>query len=373
MKEIKDKLKDINQAWESYFWNYGFCKAEINFETQGKINYYADIFNYLKDTLPFIDEVKYFPDFNKSVFQATGIMQTIYAQQDLINEILYIFKLQASSQEDKNPNRKIRNELIGHPIRRKPVGRELISSIFLGRYFSNGMINYILYSVDHNFVGKDTYHRLDEIIERHKRFLNKYLTLIWNKVTTVLVRFKKGLTELKRIVDLKVPFKRILDIVEHRFEAIFKTETIFKKEGLLYFLDNLSTHARYRHSISLFAKSLSDSLTESIDTINQLIGNKEKNRKDKLDATNELVTFNVNIIDENHTDFIFDSKDHLGYEFSKLFDKHPIYNIEHFKSEFQDIEILQELNNMELNFENDLEYYCSYEYLRKLLTDKGFL
>jgi hypothetical protein len=250
MKEIEDKLKHINEAWENYFCNYRVCKSEINFETQGKINYYADIFNYLRDTLPFIENVSYFDDFNSSVFQATGIMQTIYAQQDLIDEILYIFKIQISSQQDKNPNRTIRNELIGHPIRRKAIGRDLISSIFLGRYFSKGTINYILYSVDNDFVGKDTYHSLDQIIERHHRFLNKYLTLIWGKIIVVLGRFMKNLTELKLLIVSGIPFKNILDLVEHRFEAIFKSEITFKKENLLYYLDNLSTHARYRYSIS---------------------------------------------------------------------------------------------------------------------------
>lgn len=87
----------------------------------------------------------------------------------------------------------------------------------------------------------------------------------------------------------------------------------------------------------------------------------------------ELVTFNINIVNGNQTNLVSDSKDHLRYEFSKLFDKHPIYNIEHFKNEFQDIEIMQELNNMAFNYNNDPEYYCSYEYLRKLLMDKGFL
>ncbi|MDN3579402.1 hypothetical protein [Mucilaginibacter flavus] len=373
MIRIEEKLKTINEAWEIYFCNYRFCKSKINFETQSKINYYADIFNYLRDTLPFVQNIEYFKDFNYSVFQATGVMQTIYAQQDLIDEILYIFKEQPSSQEDKNPNRTIRNELIGHPIRRKPVGRELISSIFLGQFFSNGTINYILYSVDNDFKGKDTYHSLSEIIERHKDFLNKYLNILWEKIKVILVGFKKTLDELKKLVHSMIPFKNILDLVEHRFEAIFKSEKNFKKDALLYYFENSSTHPRYSHSIDLFIESLKESLCETIDTIEKFTKVENDKSPQRLVGNDELITFTVDIVDGDQADVVHDFKALLNYEFSKLFDRHPIYDIEYFKSEFRDIEIIEELQNMEINYSNDIEYYCSYEYLQKLLTSKNLL
>ncbi len=47
-----------------------------------------------------------------------------------MDELLYIFKLQHSEMADKEPNRTVRNELVGHPIRRKPNDGPLISSVY---------------------------------------------------------------------------------------------------------------------------------------------------------------------------------------------------------------------------------------------------
>jgi hypothetical protein len=106
-------------------------------------------------------------------------MQIIYVHQDLIDELLYIFKLSASSKEDKNPNRNIRNELVGHPIRRK---KELVSSVLFDVFNrSNKELRYTKYSKEKDFKADLLVYDIENIIKRHQQFLNKYLDEIIKK------------------------------------------------------------------------------------------------------------------------------------------------------------------------------------------------
>src|SRR5438045_3034682 len=130
MNEVNDTLDKITTSWNHYFWKNKFCQNRINFTSEIKTNYYGDILSYFNDTLALLTDINPKKEFNKSIFQTIGVLQLIYTQQDLIDELLYIFKLPQSTKGDKNPNRDIRNELIGHPIRRKPKDNELISSVF---------------------------------------------------------------------------------------------------------------------------------------------------------------------------------------------------------------------------------------------------
>jgi hypothetical protein len=69
--------------------------------------------------------------------------------------------------------------------------------------------------------------------------------------------------------------------------------------------------------------------------------------------------------DANQKDF--------DYKLGKLYEKeNRESNISYFKNIFRnDSEIIEELENMEVNLYNNLEYYCSYEYLTYLISNKN--
>lgn len=167
MIDIKTKLDHITNAWNDFFLNYGECQKHIRFNEDVQTNYYGDILSYFNDTLDILETIKYSSDFNESILQAIGVLQIIFAQQDMMDELLYIFKTQASSGVNKSLNRTIRNQLIGHPIRKREG--KLMSSVFYTKEFSNGTLAYVLYSQTNNFRGEDVVHHLDEIILRHKK------------------------------------------------------------------------------------------------------------------------------------------------------------------------------------------------------------
>lgn len=77
-----------------------------------KINSYLN--NYLHDTLDLVKPFKKIKSDKDYISQIIVLLQVIYTQQDLIDELLHIFKLQNSKKEDKNPNRDIRKKGTGN-------------------------------------------------------------------------------------------------------------------------------------------------------------------------------------------------------------------------------------------------------------------
>jgi len=117
LNDLQQRIDRILRTWDNYFWEYDFLRKKINFTTELKTNCLADVLTYLDDTLPMTVGYEGNEDNANTLHNITGFLQLVYVQQDLIDEILRIFKLNKSVISDKDPNRKIRNELIWHPIR----------------------------------------------------------------------------------------------------------------------------------------------------------------------------------------------------------------------------------------------------------------
>ena len=179
MTEIKAMLEKITRVWNNYFLNFEFLQNQINYTEEVRTNYFGDILSYFNDTLELLTQRSQKDDYKSVLFHSTGLLQIIYVQQDLIDELLYIFKVEQGLQEDKEPNRSIRNELVGHPIRRKDGGKgEFISSAFYSYDLDPENIHYILYQKENGFTGLDKIYRVQDILSMHQIFLNKYLNTV---------------------------------------------------------------------------------------------------------------------------------------------------------------------------------------------------
>lgn len=366
METIDNQLEKITDAWNYYFLEYKFCQNQITFTEEIKTNYYGDILNYFNNTLINLSNLEYESTFEKSIFHSVGILQLIYAHQDLIDELLYIFNLPKSSKLDKNPNREIRNELIGHPIRRHPRTNEIISSVFFGREFKSGAIHYVLYDKGKIMSSKNMIYKIDDIIDRHKAFLEKYLGIILMKVKTILRRFQKKLAELLVLVNQGIEFSKIVKLVEQRFNKIDKDNYLFKSNILLECFMRQSEHPRYKNTIGLFITTLKEYLQGTIENIGEMFESPKK-----TDYSNPI---KIKIVRGNIESSKKSKQRELSYEFSKLFEGHPIFGIEYFKTKFKRSKVIMaELINMEENSSNILEFYSSYEYLRILLIKRRLL
>lgn len=366
MELIKFKLDKISKIWNHYFWNYKVLQKKINFNDEVKTNYYGDILAYFNDTfnLLYTNESS---QFDKNIFHYTGLLQIIYVQQDLMDELLFIFKLQAASLSDKNPNREIRNELIGHPIRRHKKGNELISSVIFSNKTSNDTLEYIVYSKSNNFKMKVVTYDTQTILNNHKAFLNKYFDAILNKICVHLNFYEKKLSEFEKSLGNNIAFEKVFRQTEILFEDILKFNHLYSKEYLLECYRRKQEHVRYKFVIDMFLKELLSHINETRNDISEFIKEKDLGPKKYKSIPIQEIYFD-SVISTKQKKI---KKTDYTYELGKLHEKHPIFTIDYFQDIFKtNKKIMAELDNMNSNFYNNLEYYSSYEYLRKLILKK---
>lgn len=365
---IENGLERMTDAWNHYFLENKFCQSKINYNDEVKTNYYGDILSYFNDTLSFLYVNQAHLGRKESVFNSISLLQIVYAQQDLMDELLYIFKLPASSKEDKNPNRSIRNELIGHPIRR--LNDELISSVFFGNEFRGNIIHYIIYSKDNGFKLEEKIMSVEKIIERHLDFLIKYIGIIISKIKIILNHLVKKINVILSMLNGNVNFLNLLTFIGHVYEKVFEDNRLFEPKLLKKIYKKIDNHPRYSNAINIFydtVRSYTEDAKKSIDSI----------ASSKVIQVEDVVvpriTFKIIKLKNAHAKMPAERR-YFDYEFSKLFEKHPIYEINYFIERFSsDTLIMEELQNMKKFIGDDLEYYSSYEYLRVLMTEKGLL
>lgn len=121
-EDLNYKLGKIGDLWNYFILEYKFFKNQIKFTEEIQTNYFGDILGYFKDTLDIIFNYKQSNSYSERFSNHIGLLQSIYVQQDFIEELLAIFKCSINKGDLKNDpnyliNREIRNELVGHPIR----------------------------------------------------------------------------------------------------------------------------------------------------------------------------------------------------------------------------------------------------------------
>ncbi len=373
---IEKKLDKIADIWNSFILEYKFCNSKIKYTEDIKSNYFGDILHYFSDTFYIIFKDSTPSNFLENFETSISFLQAIYVQQDFIEELLLIFKcnvLNGDLQLDKNYkiNRDIRNELVGHPIRKSKFLDQatnknklrLLSSALFSNHFTPGNISYIRYHRDNNYKQESISHAKKDILARHLAFLDRHFDIILNKLGSILKSFYKKIEEIEKVVD-NAPFEKVISVVSQSFEFTFHSEPLFKPNLLLEAYVKKDIHIRYSNAIEYFIAGLKTSINETKNTITGFLN------KDYLKPFEPAIPPGTPLKIKIQANPKVSVSYH--YELSKLSEKRKPIDFNFFASLLREKcrekhEVLRELDFMEINLENDLEYYCSYHHIKNLL------
>lgn len=384
MKEKIDKnLNDITEIWNQFIWKYKFCQSKIKFNEDAKSNYFGDIIRYFDDTFEMIYQRERKETFRENFKESVSFFQLIYIHQDFIEELLNLFGTGINKdklKEDINYslNREIRNELIGHPIRKKDIDgkNRLLSSTIFSNNLSFDYLRYIKYHREDDFEGTHLEYKFEEVLKRHEQFLMKFTEKILNKLWTVLRKFKKNILNLQSIYT-KIPFTSLIKLLSHSFEDIFEQSYVFQPNYLLEIYERRTENFRYQNVIDVFYFRLNISLNETRILLNEFLNEQRDEDKDYNSILNfdKLKKINLGQGESLRPIEEFNKKQSYPYALDKLFNKSKrrefgyfsgIIRAEHERSPRINIE----LDHMEKYIENDLEYYSGCLTLWRLLLVK---
>ncbi|MFH6991821.1 hypothetical protein [Flavobacterium sp. FlaQc-48] len=367
-EDVKYKLDQIANVWNHFILEYDFCTHKINFTPEVRTNYFGDILGYFQDTFDIIFDNRASKSYSDKFSNQISLLQSIYVQQDFIEELLIIFKCGIDKgilKKDSNYsiNREIRNELVGHPIRK--IKGKFISSCLFGYNGGSDKIVYLRYHKDNNYEFESMEFAVYDIILRHKLFLDKYFNRILNKLKSILLSFVKKIENLEALIGT-ISFNEILNILSAFYESIFKYDFIYDKESLLKIYARRDEHSRYQNLIDKFYSDLKSSLKEKKEYAITLF---EPKKVFDLSET-ERPLFDINKIEFTYVSGKTSLEDierpvTYHYELGKIATKRNPMDFNHFggclKRKCADNQIvINELEHMELNIYDEIEYYCAY-------------
>lgn len=370
MNTIRNKLNRINNIWSRYVLNYQCLQYHVAWDEEVRTNYFGDIIQYFNDTFDLIDRKPTNGDFQNSIFYATGLMQIIYVHQDLTDELLRIFKIEASSKEDKNPNRDIRNELIGHPVNKGKIDTvlKLKSTIFWCSDSTVENMHYIRYASENNYQGADKSYEVNTIIDAHHKYLNKYFDKIISKIKKPLQLYTKQLNNLEQLIYDESDFNKIVEITFQRYEYISLVFEHYNEAILKECYRRRDDHFRYQYAVDKFIADLSKCFYDTRIEIQKLITVIQL--EDEQTIETPMIEF-VPFDQKKHSKEYQKEQNNYKREL-ELFEKNPNVEIPYFIKKYSNNpEIVAELENMQNNMNNNLEYYCSFEYLSFLIANQN--
>lgn len=375
--DIEFKLDKISDIWNYFIWDYQYCSSKIKFDADIKTNYFGDILGYFQDTLDIVFETKKLPTEHSEKFSHTiSFLQAIYIQQDFVEEMLGIFKTGIDKGQLKNDhsysiNRDLRNELIGHPIRK--LGGKLISSTLFSYQASPNEIQYLRYHTDNNFKFESKTHSIADIRERHRTFLDKYFDSILLKLRSILDEYSKELQKLENVIE-KQDFPTVLKLVELYFEAIFESDFVYDKKSLLKIYELKAVHQRYSNFINRFYNDLKSAISEKRSSVHEIYNRKKIDYSVPSDKEMPKIeiTFSRSSVKEESNKPTIQS---YHYEIGKIATKRNPMDFDFFggllKGKCKDNGlVLNELNYMERNIDNEIEYYTSLRLICRELNEK---
>ena len=362
---VEDKLDRIADIWNYFIWDYKYCSKKIKFNEDVKTNYFGDILGYFKDTLDIVFTNTKYSNYTDKFSFTISFLQAVYIQQDFVQEMLEIFKTGIDKGTlKKDPtyyiNRDLRNELVGHPIRK--LEDNLISSTLFSYQANEDEIQYLRYHKDNNFKFESKTYKILEIQERHRQFLEKYFDEILLKLKLILDEYLLELDKLENVI-VKHDFKTVLKLVELYFEAIFKSDFVYDKGSLSKIYDRRNEHILYQNFIDKFYNDLRTAIIDKRSSVKDIFERKviDKTTFDSLSLPP------IEIVFENSRDTSEIEKPQkvsYHYEIGKIATKRNLQDFDFFggmlrrKCESNDL-VLSELEHMQHNIADEIEYYTS--------------
>jgi len=374
--KIDDKLERIADIWNYFILPHKFCSSKIKFNNDVKTNYFGDILGYFKDTMDIVFSDKKHSNYTDKFSFTISFLQAIYIHQDFMQELLEMFKTNIEKGALKlDPlyfvNRDIRNELVGHPIRK--FKGNLISSTLFSYEASEQEIQYLRYHKDNDFKFELKNFKILEIQESHQVFLEKYFDVILVKLKTILDDYLIEIDKVQNVIE-KGDFKIVLTLVELYFEAIFESDFIYDKASLIKIHDRKDEHIRYKNFIEKFNNDLKTSIIEKRDSLKNIF---ERQSVDYASFENTPLPSFEEIIPTlgNTKKDKVPPKETYHYELGKLATKRNRDDFMFFggllKSKLQDNNvILIEIEHMDVNIHDEIEYYTALNLINTLLNQE---
>ncbi|OPB87019.1 hypothetical protein [Elizabethkingia ursingii] len=373
---LQFKLETIEEVWSNFIFEYKFLQNKINFTAEVKTNYFGDMVGYFQDTLDIIFSNRAYQTHSDKFIYQISLLQSIYVQQDFIEEFLSIFKIEKNRRDlnkDSNYkiNRDIRNELVGHPIRK--YRERFISSCLFGYNGENEKITYLRYHKENNYDFESMEFEISDIILRHNSFLTTYFDIILARLKKLLGDHRKEIENLETLIDIK-QFSEIIDIVSVHYESIFESDNIYDKRSLQKIYLRKEEHLRYKHLITRFYDDLKTSLNEKKEYSIKLF----EPKKEDTSFVDKIPLFDrIKFVDPSIQTTVETSERSVTfhYELGKLATKRNQQDFAFFSGILRskcanNQVILDELRHMELNIDNKIEYYCAYRLIHSTLQNK---
>lgn len=372
--EVTDKHRIISNVWNDFIWDNVYCRNQINFTQEAESNYLGDILGYFLDTFEIIFKKDKQND-STNFASHISFLQAIYVQQDFIEEMLILFKTNLVKgdlklNEDYTINREIRNELVGHPIRRQ--GGKLISSTLFGYERSAGKIIYLRYHNENNFNFEAVELDIEEIVIRHCNFLVFYFDVIIGKLKDVLNKYSVELEFLKQAAD-RVAFLSLLKIISQKFKPFLQNTFIYDAASMRRIYEKKDLHKRYSHVYNSFLTDLKKQIAEKQEYALSIFNN-------DLFLGDQRDHYEMPLFDDNDNYIQIKVQKKLGrpktdyhYELGKLSTVKTLREFDHhsnvIKAKSKNKTVLEELNRMKEFFEDKVEYYASFYLVRSILKE----
>lgn len=394
--DLENKLHRIEDIWNHFIWEYKLCSQKIKFSEDVKSNYFGDILGYFQDTFDIIFAERNTKTYVDRFSYHMSLLQAIYIQQDFIEELLIIFKCgidkgELKTDENYSLNREIRNELVGHPIRKteiptsdgeinkcescgtainRPKNKSVLLSSTLFSYDSdNDTIQYLRYHKDNNYQFETRTYKIADIILRHQQFLNRYFDTIITKLIRILEKYDKELTKLSGLIENQ-DFETIIKLVGISYESIFNSDYIYDKDSIIKVYNRKSEHERYQNLIDEFYSDLKNGIVDTKNYIQELI--EPKPILENIDLPKIEISYK-DFSSADNEDFE-EKEETYHYELGKIASKRNSRDFEFFsgflKSKCSDNKlVMEELKHMENNIYNEIEYYTAFRLICKELKE----
>lgn len=374
--QVKDKLDIIADVWNDFIWDNKFCRNQINFSSEAESNYFGDILGYFYDTFDIIYEKKNGAEHAENFASHISFLQSIYVQQDFIEEMLILFKTNIVKGDlkldtDYSINREIRNELVGHPFRK--LDSKVISSTVFGYERSPDTITYLRYHTNNNFNCEIIKVKIEDITKRHTSFLNTYFDIIIEKLKSVTAKYSEELEAVKNKVET-VSFPSLVKIITQKFKPFLENTFLYDEKSILEIYEKRKQHKRYSIVYDSFLSDLKKRISEMQENCNTIF-----NKLVFTDHHIELPLFD----DDDNLINIFPLKVKAGrkkesyhYELGKLSTKRQPKEFDFFsgflKAKCSNKTVLFELERMRNHLDNDVEYLSSHKLISRILKEDDY-